>query len=67
MMKEAITWQKYKRLLRNIKHIEINIYDHTICIIMFNKANKPHPCFRCVQLHNVWWQQIPIPHCSWEK
>ena len=23
--------------------------------------------FRCVQLHNVWWQQIPIPHCSWEK
>jgi hypothetical protein len=17
---------------------------------------------RCVQLHNVWWQQIPIPH-----
>jgi hypothetical protein len=20
-----------------------------------------------VQLHNVWWQQIPIPHCSWEK
>jgi hypothetical protein len=23
--------------------------------------------FRCVQLHNVWWQQIPIPRCSWEK
>ena len=23
--------------------------------------------FRCVQLHNVWWQQISIPHCSWEK
>ena len=23
--------------------------------------------FRCVQLHNVWWQQIPIPHCSWGK
>ena len=23
--------------------------------------------FRCVQLHNVWWQQIPIPYCSWEK
>ena len=23
--------------------------------------------FRGVQLHNVWWQQIPIPHCSWEK
>ena len=23
--------------------------------------------FRCVQLHNVWWQQIPIPHCSWEN
>ena len=23
--------------------------------------------YRCVQLHNVWWQQIPIPHCSWEK
>jgi hypothetical protein len=23
--------------------------------------------FRCVQLHNVWWQQISIPHCSWKK
>jgi hypothetical protein len=23
--------------------------------------------FRSVHLHNVWWQQIPIPHCYWEK
>ena len=23
--------------------------------------------FRCVQFHNVQWQQIPISHCSWEK
>jgi hypothetical protein len=23
--------------------------------------------FRCVQLHNFWWQQIPIPHCFGEQ
>ena len=23
--------------------------------------------FRCVQLHNVQWHKIPIPHCSWGK
>jgi hypothetical protein len=33
-----------------------------------------YTCWDCLaakgtqsQLHNVWWQQIPIPHCSWGK
>jgi hypothetical protein len=35
--------------------------------LMLKGHNPGLKGFRCVQLHNVWWQQIPIPHCSWEK
>ena len=46
---------------------QLQMYIHVGTAWWLKGHNPGLKGFRCVQLHNVWWQQIPIPHCSWEK
>ena len=46
---------------------QLQMYIHVGTAWRLKGHNPGLKGFRCVQLHNVWWQQIPIPHCSWEK
>jgi hypothetical protein len=73
-MKEAITWQKqkyqipyYSRVIEGQLKLQMYIHVHVGTAWRLKGHNPGLKGFRCVQLHNVWWQQIPIPHCSWEK
>ena len=47
--------------------LQMYIHVHVGTVWRLKGHNPGLKGFRCVQLHNVWWQQIPIPHCSWEK
>jgi hypothetical protein len=39
------------------------MYTHVTTAWRLKGHNPGLKGFRCVQLRNVWWQQIPIPHC----
>jgi hypothetical protein len=56
-----------RRIPKGLFTIETtNVYTCWDCLAL--KGHNPGlKGFRCVQLHNIWWQQIPIPHSSWEK
>jgi hypothetical protein len=58
---------KYVFVYRAYLQLKLQIYIHVHVGTAWRlKGHNPGiKGFRCVQLHNVWWQHIPIPHCSW--